>query len=355
MRIFLTHGHDLDAVQRVRTWFARNYPEIELIIFTPDLGDPIPTALELLAAQADAAVVLATPDDFGALRQPPGGLRARARQNVWMELCFFWARLGRHRTMLLLRRSERDRPLEIPSNLSGLAYAVFGRTLSTASRRLHEFVGNAQTLPAEQLTEVISVSSAFVERDLEWEAVRKAARRELWVVGFAMRSQRRWLDFDLDLLRAHPTLNLVFQVVHPDFAAEHRAALSTLHRSNAVEDNHTFFPVLVRSLHAHPDVSERVHLELHEGAPAYSVIVADPPDFGSEMLVQPFVPRTSQSATDHPRLRLRKRTGKGAYNAYWTAIKQASADARASDLEAVGLEPISELLASTRTDPARNA
>jgi hypothetical protein len=349
MRIFLTHGRDRDALLRVRSWFRRNYPDIDIIIFTPTLGDPIPTSLEVRAAQADAAIVLASPDDLGGLREAHATQHSRARQNVWMELGFFWARLGRHRTLLLLRGDEEDVLPEIPTNVAGLAYLTFGNSLAAVSRRLHEFVSNARALPPEQLTEVVAVSSAFVDRDQEWREIRGAATRELWIVGFAMRSQRRWLAFDFALLRKHRSLRVIYQVVDPDFAAEHRTALATMHRADAVEDNHTFFDALLRELRKHPDVSERVILQLHRGAPTFAALLSDPPDYGSEILVHPFVPRPTESASDHPRLRLRKRTGTGAYQVYWDAIARAGTLARGEGREAGGIARIERLLSRTET------
>jgi hypothetical protein len=259
-----------------------------------------------------------------------------------MELGFFWARLGRHRTLLLVRHS--DPHLDIPTNVAGLTYAEFGGSLTAASGRLSEFIRNAQTLPAEQLTEVVSVSSAFVTRDQEWREVRESAQRELWAVGFAMRSQRRWLDFDLKLLRERLNLHLTYQVVDPDFAAEFRVALASLHRADAVEDNRTFFPTLVRELDIHRDVAERVSLQLVAGTPAFSALVSDPPDYGSEILVHPFVPRPTESAADHPRLRLRKRTGAGAYQVYWDAIRRAATVAESTGMAATGRSEIERLL-----------
>jgi len=343
LRVFLTHGRDGDAVAKVRQWFARNHPDVQLIVFSPPLGDPIPTALELQAADADAAIILATPDDVGSLRQPRGSLQRRARQNVWIELGFFWARLGRHRTLLLLRGDGRGL-LEIPTDLAGVAYAEFGASLGPASRRLNEFVANCRSMPAEQLTEVLAVSSAFQDRDKEWRDLRASAEDQLWVIGFAMRSQRRWLTFDFGRLEAVPSLGLVYQVVDPSFAAQNRTALVTMHRADAVDDNRTFFSVFLRELERHSDVADRVTLQLHAAAPPFSALVSDPPTHGSEMLVQPFVPRPSEGASDHPRLRLRKRAETGAYQIYWDAIDRAAIEARGTGREATGLAAIRALL-----------
>jgi hypothetical protein len=346
MRIFLTHGRDEDAVARVRQWFTRNHADIELVLFAPQLGDPIPTSIETSAAAADAAIVLATPDDLGALRGSEAPQRGRARQNVWIELGFFWARLGRHRTLLLLRRGEHGPP-EIPTNLAGLTYAEFEQSLAEASPRLQQFVTNIRSMPAEGLTEVMAVSAAFEDRDREWRHIRAAARRELWVVGFAMRSQRRWLGFDLAQLRQHSDLRLIYQVVDPEFAQQNRRALATMHRADAVEDNRSFFPALLRELERHPDVADRVELQLHAGVMPFSALVADPPAFGSEMLVQPFVPRPSESASAHPRLQLRRRSADGAYGVYWDAVSRAAEEATESRRTGVGAAAVRRLLGNS--------
>ena len=71
--------------------------------------------------QVDAAIALVTPDDLGGLREDSdAGLRDRARQNVWVEVGWFWGKLGRARTLLLGKRG-----VELPSDLSGLVMEEF--------------------------------------------------------------------------------------------------------------------------------------------------------------------------------------------------------------------------------------
>jgi predicted nucleotide-binding protein len=89
-------------------------------------GRTIPEYFEKLAAAADAAIALVTAEDIGALAMPGGGtsgsvldvmrsLEPRARQNVWVEVGWFWGRLGRTRLMLLQKG-----PVEIPSDLGSV-------------------------------------------------------------------------------------------------------------------------------------------------------------------------------------------------------------------------------------------
>jgi predicted nucleotide-binding protein len=60
-------------------------------------------------------VVLLTPDDMGG--KFASDLKARARQNVVLELGYFWGKLGRSRVCVLYKEG-----FELPSDLGGLMY-----------------------------------------------------------------------------------------------------------------------------------------------------------------------------------------------------------------------------------------
>lgn len=68
------------------------------------------------AGSASFAVVLLTADDEGR-RVGEDGLRPRGRQNVVLELGFFFGRLGRGRVVVLV-----DPGVEKPSDIDGLVY-----------------------------------------------------------------------------------------------------------------------------------------------------------------------------------------------------------------------------------------
>lgn len=83
--------------------------------FSP--GEPMPLKFEKLASRVDGAIALVTPDDIGGLASESNKQVARARQNVWVEVGWFWGRLGRDR-LLLLKKGD----VEFPSDLSGLEH-----------------------------------------------------------------------------------------------------------------------------------------------------------------------------------------------------------------------------------------
>lgn len=88
------------------------------------------------------AFVLFTPDDLGGenskrvdledpntaemkLKDLKLNLKYRARQNVVLELGFFYARLGRNRVCCLYKSG-----VELPSDISGVIYKEFTRSIS---------------------------------------------------------------------------------------------------------------------------------------------------------------------------------------------------------------------------------
>ena len=70
-------------------------------------------------SQVGYAVVLCTPDDIGALASQGDKLRPRPRQNVILELGYFFGRLGRSRVCALL-----DGDMEMPSDYAGVLYVL---------------------------------------------------------------------------------------------------------------------------------------------------------------------------------------------------------------------------------------
>src|SRR4051794_31523788 len=109
-RVMLVHGRSEDRllVREILTAAGVQAP----IVLRDRLsaGSAIPEKFEREARQADAAVVLFTPDeevaslldtDGRALGAEEIRARARARQNVAVEFGWFWGRLGRDHVLLL--------------------------------------------------------------------------------------------------------------------------------------------------------------------------------------------------------------------------------------------------------------
>lgn len=88
----------------------------------------VPDVFEALASKVSAAIAIVTADDVGGFARsntPDHAdysardlkLTPRARENVWVEVGWFWGRLGRHRVLLWLKEG-----IELPTDLQGAAW-----------------------------------------------------------------------------------------------------------------------------------------------------------------------------------------------------------------------------------------
>jgi predicted nucleotide-binding protein len=121
-RILIVHGRDLESRDGLaQLLIDLGLPAPVIMAAEPMLGRALPEKFEDLAVKVDAAIALVTPDDVGGLRDESQSVfQGRARQNVWVEVGWFWGRLGRARTLLLGKKG-----VELPSDLSGLLIGEF--------------------------------------------------------------------------------------------------------------------------------------------------------------------------------------------------------------------------------------
>jgi hypothetical protein len=120
-RVLLVHGRDLASRDALATLLVRLGLRPLIMSAEPTLGRSLPEKFEFLAQAVDAAIALVTPDDLGGLRQTRRkAYQSRARQNVWVEVGWFWGALGRSRVLLLGKAG-----VELPSDLAGLLVEQF--------------------------------------------------------------------------------------------------------------------------------------------------------------------------------------------------------------------------------------
>jgi predicted nucleotide-binding protein len=86
-----------------------------------------------------------TPDDLGRANGSTD-LRARARQNVILELGYFLGRLGRTRVCALHRGG-----VELPSDFQGVVYIEFDSAGAWRAKLAQEFVEAKLTIKIEGL------------------------------------------------------------------------------------------------------------------------------------------------------------------------------------------------------------
>jgi predicted nucleotide-binding protein len=138
-KILIIHGLSRDR-ENLELWLTRNLElsmdDVVVMVDKPSDGRTLPEKFEDLAAEVDAAIAIATPDDAGGSQtEAPATYKPRARQNVWLEVGWLWGRLGRDKVMVLSKGG-----VEIPSDLHGLEYVPYTTIPSEAGERIREFV-----------------------------------------------------------------------------------------------------------------------------------------------------------------------------------------------------------------------
>lgn len=115
-KIFVVHGHN----EGVRESVCRLLEKLKLEpIVLHEQASKGQTIIEKLEAHSEVefAVVLLTGDDVGSKKSEPDKLRARARQNVILELGYFIGNIGRNRVCALYEDG-----VERPSDYDGVVY-----------------------------------------------------------------------------------------------------------------------------------------------------------------------------------------------------------------------------------------
>lgn len=118
-RIFMAHGHDLEARDQVELALHRLGLKPFLLVNSGGGGKTIIEALEGKIGRdysSDFGIVLMTPDDMGyAKRDGSKKAQPRARQNVVFEAGMIVSSLTRERMAIVVKGS-----VEIPSDLQGI-------------------------------------------------------------------------------------------------------------------------------------------------------------------------------------------------------------------------------------------
>ncbi|MEO0551081.1 MAG: TIR domain-containing protein [Pseudomonadota bacterium] len=147
--VFLVHGHDEEMLRDVEAYLeSRGVRSIVM----KDIGDDSMSLLQKffrIGHDAKFAIVLVSGDDLGGERSKvkrlwvgKWALKRRARQNVILELGYFFGRLGWERVFVLQREDRAAfRDFETPSDLNGVPFFSFsseGKWKQQISHRLTE-------------------------------------------------------------------------------------------------------------------------------------------------------------------------------------------------------------------------
>jgi len=138
-KLMLIHGRspDRDALKRYLQERVRR-----VVVLADEYAptEPIPIKFERYAASVDGAIALLTPDDMGGLANDDVGLTSRARENVWVEVGWFWGRRGRSK-LLLLRKGD----VSVPSDLGNVEHYHYTDSPIEREEEIQKFVARLRS------------------------------------------------------------------------------------------------------------------------------------------------------------------------------------------------------------------
>lgn len=132
-KVFIVHGHD-DLAKKQLADILTELGFTPIILHEqPNRGRTIIEKFEQETSDVGYAFVIMTPDDLGVEKrvyeESQHGNKhcefcSRSRQNVVLELGFFYGKLGRHRVCCLVKGK-----IEKPSDFEGILYLPFNNTV----------------------------------------------------------------------------------------------------------------------------------------------------------------------------------------------------------------------------------
>jgi len=135
--VFIVHGHDSLLRAQVEN-FLRKLNLTPIILSNQvNEGKTVIEKFETHAEKTSYAIILLTADDIAHAKNKPDEIKTRGRQNVILELGYFWGKLGRKNVCILY-----DDGVEMPSDLHGFVYIPTNNT-DTWEKNLAQEISNS--------------------------------------------------------------------------------------------------------------------------------------------------------------------------------------------------------------------
>jgi predicted nucleotide-binding protein with TIR-like domain len=141
-KVFVVHGRDHGVRDQILLFLQGLGLQPIVMENEPMAGRTLVEKFEGLAQQCEYAIIIATPDDD--LTYSGGNPVKRIRQNVILEIGYFWGRNGRHNKFSILLKP--DTALDIPTDISGIGYIPITDDLGQTKLKLQEELRQAGVL-----------------------------------------------------------------------------------------------------------------------------------------------------------------------------------------------------------------
>jgi hypothetical protein len=138
-KLMIIHGRSPDR-DVLKSYLLKHVGRV--IVLTDEFAptQPIPLKFERFASSVDGAIALLTPDDIGGLAADPAAATPRARENVWVEVGWFWGHRGREK-LLLLRKGI----VTIPSDLGNVEKYEYTASPEERDTEIQKFIARLRS------------------------------------------------------------------------------------------------------------------------------------------------------------------------------------------------------------------
>jgi predicted nucleotide-binding protein len=142
--VFIVHGHEEALVFQLHEFVTRLHLKPCILKLEPEGGKAIIEKFEKHAKTVKYAFVILTPDDVGGEKPKEGdqpSLKPRARQNVILELGYFYGVLGRNKVCGIIKGD-----IEKPSDIDGILFVKVREALEDIKFKIQEELVAAEIL-----------------------------------------------------------------------------------------------------------------------------------------------------------------------------------------------------------------
>jgi len=138
-KLMIIHGRSADR-DILKKYLLQHVGRV--IVLTDEFAptDPIPVKFERFASSVDGAIALLTPDDTGGLAAEPTVVSPRARENVWVEVGWFWGHRGRAKLLLLKKNA-----VTIPSDLGNVENYEYTSSPEERGLEIEKFIARLRS------------------------------------------------------------------------------------------------------------------------------------------------------------------------------------------------------------------
>jgi predicted nucleotide-binding protein len=134
-KVFIVHGQNHAVRDQIDLFLTKELRlDTKIMQDEPNGGRTLPEKFEDIADDCGFAVFILSADDQ--LTDKDGAIVLRARQNVILEVGYFWGKLGRrHKIAVLVEHADR---IELPSDMQGLGWIAITPDMALTKDKLRK-------------------------------------------------------------------------------------------------------------------------------------------------------------------------------------------------------------------------